>query len=348
MSSPSPQAGPVEVFISYAHKDEPLVGHLILHLSLLSKQGLIRDWHHREITDGAEWKGQIDPHVETAEVILLLVSADFLASEYCWDVEVRRAVERHDRGEARVFLVILRPCDWQPTPFGHLIALPRDGKPVTTWLSQDEAFAFLASEIRDILRSLTPVAPNAPAPLPTAPVVQTGIPGQIAASDRKSLVSYVSGLSPNDMVLLVALAEGAASHISRNGTVPEQAYELFRWAERPTGPGLEAVRKALDALRDGQIDLATRTGIVLALSKLQPSDMAVLVVAIPGAASHISRNGTVPEQAAQLIQWAESPRAPASNSSRKLLTLSHRLLVQWPAELLAKFLFPTVAMTPVR
>src|SRR4029079_7029762 len=104
--------GSIEVFLSYAREDEPLLGELVKHLGLLKRQGVIRDWHDREMTAGTEWKGQIDRHLDTAGVILLLVSADFIASDYCWDVEVKRALERHDRGEARVIPVILRHVDW--------------------------------------------------------------------------------------------------------------------------------------------------------------------------------------------------------------------------------------------
>jgi hypothetical protein len=95
-------------------------------------RGVIHDWHDRKITAGSEWKGQIDQHLNTAGVILLLVSADFVNSDYCYDIEMKRALERHDKGEARVIPVILRPVgSWQDALFGKLQALPKDGKPVT-------------------------------------------------------------------------------------------------------------------------------------------------------------------------------------------------------------------------
>ena len=117
-ASPAPP-GTTEVFFSYAHEDEPLLGELLKHLGILKRLGVIRDWHDRKITAGTEWKGQIDQHLDSAGVILLLVSADFIASDYCWDVEMKRAMERHDEGEARVIPVILRPVDgWQPPRSG--------------------------------------------------------------------------------------------------------------------------------------------------------------------------------------------------------------------------------------
>ncbi|MCP4663127.1 MAG: toll/interleukin-1 receptor domain-containing protein [bacterium] len=103
---------PVTVFFSYAHKDEELRDQLAIHLKMLQREKKIRPWHDRKITPGREWEGEIDRHLEEADVILLLVSPDFVASDYCWDVEVARAMERHEAGEARVVPIVLRPVDW--------------------------------------------------------------------------------------------------------------------------------------------------------------------------------------------------------------------------------------------
>ena len=148
--APTPPAS-IEVFYSYAHEDEELVKELRKHLSILKRQGVIRDWYDREITAGTDWKGQLDQHLNSAGVILLLVSADFLASDYCYDVEMTRALERHDQGEARVIPVILRPVDWKGAPFGKLQSLPTDGKPVTSWNDRDEAFTDVARGIRNAI-----------------------------------------------------------------------------------------------------------------------------------------------------------------------------------------------------
>jgi len=155
MAAPSTPPGTIEVFFSYAHEDEPLLGELIKHLSILKRLGVIRGWHDRQITAGTEWKGQIDRHLDTAGVILLLVSADFVDSDYCWDVELKRALERHDRGEARVIPVILRHVDnWHAAPFGKLQAVPTDGRPVTDWPNRDQAFADVAGHIRRAVEEL--------------------------------------------------------------------------------------------------------------------------------------------------------------------------------------------------
>ncbi|MDQ3815122.1 MAG: toll/interleukin-1 receptor domain-containing protein [Armatimonadota bacterium] len=100
---------PVEVFFSYSHRDSELRHELETHLSVLKRQGIITTWHDRDIGAGSEWKGQIDKHLESAHLILLLVSANFLDSDYCYDIEMKRAMERRDSGEARVIPIILSP-----------------------------------------------------------------------------------------------------------------------------------------------------------------------------------------------------------------------------------------------
>ena len=138
----------IEVFFSYSHRDEGLRKRLEDHLSILRRQGVISGWHDRMIGAGQEWKGEIDRRLESARIILLLISPSFLASDYCYDVEMKRAVERHDRGEATVIPVILRPCDWHGAPFGKLQGLPKDAKPVISWRDRDEAFKNVAEGIR--------------------------------------------------------------------------------------------------------------------------------------------------------------------------------------------------------
>src|SRR5438045_5413886 len=117
---------PVEIFCCYAHKDEALLNKLKTHLTPLQREGLIDVWHDRNISAGTEWEREIGQHLNTARIILLLVSPDFIDSDYCYGVEMKRAMERHERGEARVIPVILRPVYWKKAPFGKLQALPTD------------------------------------------------------------------------------------------------------------------------------------------------------------------------------------------------------------------------------
>jgi hypothetical protein len=145
----------VEVFFSYSHKDWRLREKLVNALAVLQRQGVIRGWHDHKITAGSDFKAKIDEHLNSAGVILLLVSPEFIASDYCYDIEMKRALERHEKGEARVIPVILRPVEgWHATPFGGLLAAPTDGRPVTDWSNRDKAFADVAGHIRRAVEEL--------------------------------------------------------------------------------------------------------------------------------------------------------------------------------------------------
>jgi TIR domain len=139
---------PLELFYSYAHEDERLRDDLDKHLRNLERQGVLSGWHDRRIPAGLEWEGQISHHLEDADLILLLVSSDFISSNYCYDVEVKRAMERHESGAARVIPVVLRPTDWKGAPFAKLQMLPTDAIPVTKWEDRDEAFLDVIRGIR--------------------------------------------------------------------------------------------------------------------------------------------------------------------------------------------------------
>lgn len=170
------------VFFSYSHKDEELRDRLETALATMRRQGLIEAWHDRRLKAGDDFDHGIRAELERADVILLLVSPDFIASDYCNDVEMVRALERHDRGEARVIPVILRACDWHPMPFGKLVAAPRDGRPVRSWPDLDEAFL----DVVKMIRSALPAQP-APARAPMsvdAPPVQGSAPGPRSSNLR--------------------------------------------------------------------------------------------------------------------------------------------------------------------
>ena len=142
---------PIEVFYSYADADEMLRVELEKHLSLLHRQGLIAAWHHRHILAGTDWTQAIDTRLEQASMILLLVSSDFLASDYNYGIEMQRAIARHEAKQARVIPILLRPVDWQGAPFAHLQALPTNARAITTWNNQDEAFANVATSLRQVI-----------------------------------------------------------------------------------------------------------------------------------------------------------------------------------------------------
>jgi TIR domain len=149
----------IEVFLCYAHEDEALRKELATHLGALKRQHLIDIWHDREISAGTEWAQEIDKHLNTAQIILLLVSQYFMNSDYCYLVEMERAIERHERGEARVIPVILRPVYYKKAPFAKLQPLPTNGKPIMGpgWYNLDEAFFDVAEGIRKAVEELPPI-----------------------------------------------------------------------------------------------------------------------------------------------------------------------------------------------
>jgi tetratricopeptide (TPR) repeat protein len=167
---------PVELFYSYAHEDEELRDELEKHLSVLKRDSVITSWHDRKIELGADWARQIDEHINTAQIILLLVSADFLASDYCYGVEMKRALERHRAKEARVIPVILRPCDWARSELGALQALPSGARAVTKWPLKDDALHDVAKGLRQIVAELRGPGVFPPPPPPPQPPLDLPCP----------------------------------------------------------------------------------------------------------------------------------------------------------------------------
>lgn len=150
----SPIQKQIKVFFSYSHIDEKLRDKLEEHLSLLRRNGVISEWHDRKITGGSNISDEISKNLNDADIILLLVSSSFLNSDYCYEKEMTRALERHNAKEARVIPVILRPCAWHSAPFGELLAFPKDGFPVTKWDNEDDAFLDIEKGISRVAKEL--------------------------------------------------------------------------------------------------------------------------------------------------------------------------------------------------
>lgn len=142
------------VFVSYAQEDEPFCQTLEKHLRAMQRQQLVQIRHRRKISAGGDWGQQINEYLETADVILLLISADFLNSDYCYGIEMQRAMERHKTRKARVVPIILRPIDWKGVPFAQLSALPTGSKPVTEWSTLDQAFLDVVEGIKQVVYEL--------------------------------------------------------------------------------------------------------------------------------------------------------------------------------------------------
>ncbi len=148
---------PISIFFCYTREDEELLKKLKAHLRPLQRQGLIDVWYDRDISAGSEWEQEILQHLNAAQILLLLISPDFMDSDYCYGIEMKRALERHKCGEAIVIPIILRPAYWHGEPLGKLQALPTDGKPVTSsyWHDQDSAFYDITSGIHKVIKQLT-------------------------------------------------------------------------------------------------------------------------------------------------------------------------------------------------
>lgn len=149
-----------KIFISYSHRDEKWRSELETHLSLLKRQGLISTWHDRRIAGGDDFENEIDININDSDIILLMVSPYFISSDYCFEKEMERALEREKAKETRVIPIILEHCDWHTAPFGKLQALPQDAKPITTFLNPHEALTGIAKEIRRIIESEPNKAPE--------------------------------------------------------------------------------------------------------------------------------------------------------------------------------------------
>jgi hypothetical protein len=144
---------PFSIFISYAHKDERFRRELERHLAFLRREGRLVVWHDRMLCAGDAWRGCIGEHLRTADIILLLISSDFAASDYCWDVEMKLAMERRERGSAIVVPILVRSvAGWAESPLGRLQVLPRDARPVSSWRNRDEAYRNIAEGLHDLIR----------------------------------------------------------------------------------------------------------------------------------------------------------------------------------------------------
>ncbi|EQC0636636.1 toll/interleukin-1 receptor domain-containing protein [Salmonella enterica] len=145
---------------SYSHADEALRNELEKHLSPLKRMGKITTWHDRCIIPGQEFENQIDLYFSQADIILLLISSDFIVSDYCYQVEMTNALERHNRGEAVVIPVILRECDWHQLPFGRIMAATIDGKPITKFASHDDGYFQVAGAVSRAIANLEAKKPH--------------------------------------------------------------------------------------------------------------------------------------------------------------------------------------------
>ncbi len=171
----------LNVFYSYSHKDANLRDVLKRHLTVLKRQGVIKEWYDREILAGEEWEKEINEQLENADIILLLVSQDFLDSRFIWEKEMAKALERHKEGKARVIPILIRPSDWERTPLKEIEPLPKTYKPITEWKNKDRAWVTVSQGIWEVVDELAagrtikelPKTSNQATPLLPSPVQET-------------------------------------------------------------------------------------------------------------------------------------------------------------------------------
>ena len=229
----------LSIFFSYSHEDELLRNQLEQQLAILKRQNIIAAWHDRRIIAGEEIDHAISVSLESADIILLLISPAFLASDYCYDREMQRAMERHARREAIVIPVILRPCEWHATPFGKLLATPTDGKPVTQWADRDTAFLEVAKAIRAVAEKRNPTAQVAVALAPSTSAVTSLPPFVGQAAPRSSNLRIAQSFTERDKD---AFKTETFEYIAR-------FFETSLGELQARNPGIEGTFRRIDANR---------------------------------------------------------------------------------------------------
>ena len=146
-----PSASGKKIFFSYSKNDRPFLDELLRQLSGLRRQGKIQPWNDLDILPGEEWDAKIKHELQTADIIILFLSPDFLSTDYIWDVEITAAMARHEQGSAVVIPVAVRPCDWSGLPFSKLNALPSKAKPVTSYTNRDEAWLEVVQGVKRVV-----------------------------------------------------------------------------------------------------------------------------------------------------------------------------------------------------
>ncbi|MEQ2355756.1 DnaB-like helicase C-terminal domain-containing protein [Pseudoalteromonas piscicida] len=280
----------VSIFYSYSHKDEKLRNDLETHLSPLYRKGLISNWHDRCIVAGREWESDIDDNIRSADIILLLVSSDFIASDYCYGKELSIAIDNHEANKSIVIPIILRPTDWGSAPFAKLQALPVDAKAVTSWNNPDEAWLDVVKGIKksinqrlDLksrmeestgLRSMNELLDSFVGKLELHFQNESLITGLETGISEVDLL--IDGLHPSQLVTIAArpsmgksdLALNIATHVALTKKLPVAYFTMTMTAEQLTRRLVSSI-SAIDSysLSRGQLDDEqwARTSVSMAL-----------------------------------------------------------------------------------
>lgn len=246
---------PLKIFYAYSHADEQFRTDLSKSVALLRRQGVIQEWHDRQITGGEVWADQISNHIEEADIIALLVSPDFMASDYCFGKEMRRALERQVQGSVDVMPIILRDTDLTGAPFSHLQCLPKDGKPIRNWDNLDSAYKDVAIGIRTAVSRIK---------YQRARTVQENSPDALVKEDRvldAAIAQEIPLYQPREIAIQVRLAPSEGLSLAIYADVlgagnRERSYSVTRSDVRTSqGFGIPWSR---EELRRGHLGLALR------------------------------------------------------------------------------------------
>lgn len=319
---------PLALFIVYARKDARLLEGMRAHLSLLRRQGLISDWHDRDINAGDEWRTEISRHLEVADLVLLLVSAYFLESDYCFEIEMQRALERHAEGSTLVVPIALRPADWSSLPIAGFQGLPTDLKAVTLWSDSHAAWADVAAGLRRLVEHRAAMEPTAEAK-PEQTAVTERSPGPSAADAR---YWYRKGAERGDALAAFNLAvlleqEGNmddAEQFYRQAAEAGMAEAmnnlgLLLLARGNIGAGKHMLR---DAIANGSTDAPSNLGIELKkLGELDEAEQHLLSFAAggdnvaAGSLAHLYHQIDRPDEARHWYEIASKARVPQAMSN---------------------------------
>ena len=242
---------PLKVFISYSHRDDNYRDALVRHLAPLEDDGLISVWHDRKIAGGENWIQVIDRHLAEAEIVLLLISSDFMASDYCRGIEVLQALAMHEAGTARVIPVVLRSCRWRRPPIGNLQPLPKDGVAITESAHPDKLYSETAAAIEEIAESL-----RNPSKVDAKGKWQFPRQRQLRLFLHQRLFAWLTG---GGLMLAVAAgwtAEGIKASVRDNLRIdrPDQAEALLDSVPKflaPLWPGLSHLQEVARLSREG-------------------------------------------------------------------------------------------------
>jgi len=255
---------PLKLFISYSHRDESFKNDLMDHLASLVRAGQLQVWQDRDIDAGAEWNREILTAIDGADIILMLVTARFMASEFCFSKEMQRAMAHHDQGSATVVPVIASPCRWQDAPFSRLQVLPKDGKPIANWDSPDAAYTDVVSSLARLINKRRNPAPaddgwdSPPPPKPTTPSADDGWGGPPVpprpqrkpantAQRRMALFQTLSAL-PVPTFDAIVFALDVPPMMLPPGGLGQRVPALLNWAETPMGCGLDQVEQVMQQM----------------------------------------------------------------------------------------------------